>query len=278
MSLLMDITGDTYRIGLFVRKGPRLFSLIRCLAAVSTLLLLSMPGSVQGSEPAHQGVTEIEYGYPDQSIFVATMDTRGQLDSPMLRLAEVLMERAGIPWHAVSYPARRLFRNLESGNTNFSILVRGSSLEGSCIFSQQPVYTTQLNVYSIGNRPAVTSREDLIGKKIITIRGYSYAGLLKFISDPANRIVNEVTGTHTSAFAMLRDNRADYLLDYASAASDILAENPIEDLKANAIDELDIYLVLSRSYPDAENLMARLEAIVKTLDVDKILKGANGKY
>jgi polar amino acid transport system substrate-binding protein len=243
---------------------------IRWLGLLGLMLLA---GVASAQAPLRAGMPEIEYGYPDQSVFVATTNAKGQPDSPMTRLAEVLMDRVGLSWHAVSYPAPRLFSNLQNGTTNFSILVRGSSLEACCIFSRKPVYSTTLNVYSIGNKPPVKSKDDLAGKHIITIRGYSYAGLLKFISDPANRIDNQPAGTHKAAFEMLKAGRADYVVDYASAAGDILAESPIADLRANPIDQLDIYLVLSKSYPEAEKLMARLEDIVRTLDVDALLHG-----
>lgn len=220
-----------------------------------------------------QKVVEIEYGYPDQSIFVATINDKGQPDTPMTYLAEALIERAGLPWHAAPYPAKRLFKNLQSGITNFSILVRASSLKNSCIFSKKPVYSTNLNVYYIGDKPPVKSRKDLVGKEIITIRGYSYAGLLKFISDPANNIVNQVAGTHKAGFEMLKGNRAVYLVDYASAAGEILAESPIPGIRSNSIGQLDIFLILSKSYPDAEKLMIRLENIAETLDVNQIIKG-----
>lgn len=239
-------------------------SLLRLTGALGALLLAGVAGA---QAPV------IEYGYPDQSVFVATTNAKGQPDSPMTRLAEVLMERAGLSWRAVPYPAPRLFSNLQNGATNFSILVRGSSLESCCIFSRKPVYSTTLNVYSVGDKPPVKSKEDLVGKSIITIRGYSYAGLLKFISDPANRIDNQAAGTHKAAFEMLKAGRADYAVDYASAAGDILAESPVANLRANPIDQLDIYLVLSKTYPEAEKLMARLEDIVRTLDVDTLLHG-----
>lgn len=229
---------------------------------------------VFGAGASEKGQTvEIEYGYPDQSIFVATINDKGQPDTPMTFLAEAVLTRAGLPWHAMPYPARRLFDNLKSGETNFSILVRASSLVDTCIFSKKPVYSTDLNVYSIGDKPPVTSKEDLAGKQIITIRGYSYGGLLKFISDPANKVTNEVASTHKAAFRMLENRRADYLVDYASAANDILAESPVAGIKANSLSRLDIFLVLSKSYPDAENLMTRLEKIVDTLDVNAVLKG-----
>ena len=78
------------------------------------------------------------------------------------------------------------------------------------------------------NKPLAKSKEDLIGKHIITIGGYSYGGLRKFISDPANNIVSEPAKTHKAAFEMLVDSRADYLVDYASAADHILSRNPVK--------------------------------------------------
>ncbi len=240
----------------------------------ASCLFAARPQARDTGAPGGNSV-EIEYGYPDQSIFVATVNDRGQPDTPMTSLAEALMTRAGLSWHAEPYPAKRLFSNLRNGTTPFSILVRASSLLDSCIFSKKPVYSTTLNIYNTGDKAPVKSRKDLVGKQIVTIRGYSYGGLLKFISDPANRITNEVAGTHKAAFKMLANNRADYLVDYASAAEDILSQSPIPGIQSNPIKQLDIFLVLSRRYPNAEQLMVKLEAIVETLDVDKILSSSN---
>ena len=238
----------------------------------ATLALFTASATAQSPGGARSGPDEIEYGYPEQSIFAASINAKGQPDSPMNRLAEVLMERAGIPMRAVAYPATRMFNNLQNGTTSFSILVKATALEGCCLLSRQPVYSTELNVYFIGDKPPVKSKEDLIGKSVITIRGYSYAGLLKYISDPANKVTNETAGTHRAAFEMLRAGRADYVIDYASAAGDILAESPIDRLRTNPIDKLDIHLVLAKTYPGAEKLMVRLEEIVKTLNVNDVIK------
>jgi polar amino acid transport system substrate-binding protein len=237
------------------------------------LALFSAVTFAAGNPAPRSAVPEIEYGYPEQSIFVASTNAKGQPDSPMTRLAEVLMERVGIPMRAVPYPASRMFNHLKDGTTQFAILVKAPALEECCLLSQQPVYSTHLNVYYVGNKASVKSKDDLVGKKVITIRGYSYGGLLKFITDPANNIANESAGTHKAGFDMLRAGRADYLIDYASAANGILAESPIDQLHSNAIDKLDIYIVLAKSYPEADKLMARLEEIVKTLNVDEVLRG-----
>ena len=230
-------------------------------------------GLLFAAPAAAKEANEIEYGYPGQSIFVATINSKGEMETPMKHLARALLDRAGVTWRATSYPARRLFRNLESGATQFSILVRATSLLDACIFSQKPVYGTHLNVYHIGDKPAVTRKQALAGKHIITIRGYSYGGLLAFIKDPANNIVNEVAGSHRAAFEMLKTGRADYLVDYASAASHILTESSIPGIRSAPIGRLDIFLVVSKAHPGARELMDRLEAIAGTLDVEAILRG-----
>lgn len=233
---------------------------------------LSENGLPHSAKQTKRSTVEIEYGYPDQSIFVATTNYRDKPDSPMLYLAEAIMKRAGLSWHARSYPTKRLFHNLKNGITNFSILVRASSLLECCIFSQNPVYSTDLNIYYIDGKPPVKSKEDLIGNRVITIRGYSYASLLKFISEPGNKIVNVVAGTHRAAFKMLNVNRGDYLIDYASAANDILSESPIQELKSVPIGQLDIFLVLSKAIPNAEELMIELERITETLNINELLR------
>lgn len=220
---------------------------------------------------------DIKYGYPDQSIFVATINGKEQPTTPMLFVANELFKRANLTWRATAYPAKRLFSNLKNGETNFSILVRASSLLDSCIFSKKPVYSTNLNVYYIGDKPPITTKENLKGTRLGTIRGYSYGKLRKFIEDPKNNIKNEVTNTHNSAFRMLELGRVDYVLDYASAADDITSENSISDIRLNTISKLNIYLVLSKSYTNADELMKRLETIAESIDVNKIIKRSGVK-
>jgi hypothetical protein len=39
------------------------------------------------------------------------------------------------------------------------------------------------------------------------------------------------------------------------------------------MSRLDVYLVLAKSYPNAENILARFEEIIKTLDIDTLMRG-----
>ncbi|WP_024953986.1 substrate-binding periplasmic protein [Sulfurospirillum arcachonense] len=215
--------------------------------------------------------TKITYGYPDQSIFIATINGKEQPITPMLNVVKELFGQTNLSWDSEAYPAKRLIRNLKSGKTDFSILVKASSLLNNCIFSKKPIYSTNLNVYYIGDKPPITTKEDFIGKRVVMIRGYSYGSLRKFLNNPKNNITIESTSTHSSAFSMLKYGRADYLLDYASAAKDIISQDPIADLKSYTLDKVNIFLVLSKSYPNADKLMNKLETIMESIDINKIM-------
>ena len=241
--------------------------------AISCLFLL-----LPVSSYASNNQTQIKYGYPDQSIFIATVNGKEQPISPMLTVAKELFKRIGIPMTATAYPAKRLFRNLKNGETNFTILVRASSLKDDFIFSKNPIYSTSLNVYYIGDKKPISKKEDLKDTRLVTIRGYSYGSLRKFLNDPKNGIKKETTNRHSSAFEMLKLSRVDYLLDYASAANDIIAENMILNLKSNKINQLDIFLVLSKSYPNANELMKQLETAMQSIDINKILRESGVRF
>lgn len=234
---------------------------------VASCLLAAMAATKAAAEPR-----TMEYSYPDQSVWTTRLDARGEPDNPLLRLAAPLFQQAGIPWRARGLPAARLFEYLSDGQTDFSMLVRGPALEKCCLISKRPVAGTELRVYRRKGLPPVAAKEDLAGKEVITVHGYSYGNILAFIKNPANRVGNNGTVSHESAFAMLERGRADYLLDYAGPAQEVLAAHPIKDLEFDVIDRLDVHLILSRTYPDAAAVMTRLETIAETLRVEGITR------
>jgi hypothetical protein len=92
--------------------------------------------------------------------------------------------------------------------------------------------------------------------------------MIAFINDERNHIANEVAPSHEAAFMMLNADRADYLLDYAGPASNALVVHPVKNMSFDVIDYLDIYLVLSKSYPDAEHVLVRLTRMVKNMQYE----------
>jgi len=215
----------------------------------------------------------IRYSYLDQSIFPYIANERGeQIDGPLLRLANAVFSKAGIPWSGEPVPAARLFQNMKTGASNFTILVHAPVLNECCLVSKKSVIGSDLRVYRIGNTPPVKSWENLRNKTVITIAGYSYGGKINFLKDPANGITIEVAQTHRSGFSMLKAGRGEYFLDYDGASEQALKLEPVPNLANDVIDRINLYFILAKSYPEAEKVMERLEAIYSTIDMGPILK------
>lgn len=223
--------------------------------------------------PAAQAaaLTPIEYTAPDQSVWTTRTNAQGEVDNPLFRVAGALFARAGIPWQGNTYPAARMFKYLQEGRAQFSMLVRAPSLQECCLFSSKPVAVAEIRAYRRAGAPAVHRVEDLFGQKVITIRGYSYGGMARLLSDAAHRVDKHEAPGHAAAFRMLASGRADYLLDYAGPAREIIADESLPAIESDLLSAQEVYLVLSRSYPDAESVMQRLERIVADPEVSRLL-------
>lgn len=235
-----------------------------CLMIVSRLLMgLSCYAQDTVSRPA------IEYAYPDQSVWTTKTDSAGVLRNPLLNLAEALFTSLNYQWTANPYPANRMFERLEEGKSNFSMLVRAPRLEKSCIFSKYPIVTTELRVYRTAESLPITRKEDLRGKQIITIRGYSYGAIGRYLRNTNNDVVIFDASRHESAFEMLAYGRAEYLLDYTGPSEEILAAKPIAGITSDILQHLGVYFVLARSYPNAPEVMATFERAAASIDVSQ---------
>lgn len=234
------------------------------LGAAAVLWVLAL-------SPAHAS-EPLEYAYPDISVWTTERDAQGNLKNPLVKLAAPLFEQAGIEWKPQAYPAKRMFARLREGKSKFSMLVNAKkALGGCCLLSKNRVAVVEIRIYRHADASPITSKEDLKGKSVITIRGYSYAGWRDFINDPANAITNNVAGDHFAAFAMLAAGRADYVLDYAGPAEEVLTKTPIDDITFDSVSQTDVFLILHKSYPDAGNVMRKLEDISKTLDINAFI-------
>lgn len=215
---------------------------------------------------------EFIYGYPDVSVWTTRRNADGQLKNPLLNLADTLFEQAGIPFKAKPYPAKRLFSYLKEGVIPFSMLVRASSLEECCLFSSKPVTSTELRIYRRSQSPMIRTQEDLAGKHVIMIRGYSYGSLGKYLRARENQVQIIDAAGHETAFQLLERNRGNYIIDYQGPAEEMLFDNPIADIAFDSFKRLDVYLVVSRDYPNAAELMNHLETQIANLDVPALLR------
>jgi ABC-type amino acid transport substrate-binding protein len=213
--------------------------------------------------------TPMEYVYPDQSIWTTKRNTSGMLENPLLKLAGALFGKLEIEWTAKPYPANRMFKRLEEGVSNFSMLVQAPRLTKSCIFSKEPIVSTELRIYRAAGTSPIKGLEDLKGKRVITIRGYSYGAIGRYLRNADNEVRLFEAPIHKSAFEMLANNRAEYLLDYTGPSEEILKESPIPGVSSDVLKKLGVFLVLSKTYPEAPKMMKTLERAAHTIDVSQ---------
>lgn len=170
------------------------------------------------------------------------------------------------------YPPARLYHNLASGEIHIFL---GSKkvlvYEGKTLYSKLMITQIDLRVYTIGQKELPTTKEGLIGKKLITLRGYGYDGLIEFLELPENNIILNPANSHEPAFKMLEAGRVDYLLDYKKPAEKVLRNNPVQNLKFSSISKVDAYFVISKETPNAEDVLRRMEdAYMQLKDEGKI--------
>lgn len=237
---------------------------LRLSAALALVLATASPAA--RAEPP----SAIEYAYPDQSVWTTALDAQGLPANPLLKAAGALFDRAGLKWRAHPYPAARMFESLRNGTANFSMLVDSPALAQCCLVGARTIASTELRVYHAPATPPIHRRDDLRGKSVIVIRGYSYGGLLTWLSAPDSHVTLRSAVSHQAAFTMLERGRADYLLDYSGPAREMLEQRPGSALRHETLDRLDVHLVLWRGYPDAEATLARLEAIADELDLSHL--------
>ncbi|MBF0203167.1 MAG: transporter substrate-binding domain-containing protein, partial [Desulfamplus sp.] len=121
------------------------------------------------------------------------------------------------------YPPKRLYMYLAEGDVDLCLGVKGvPALEGNVIYSNEKITDIDLRLYYRQETMVLKSKEELRGKRILTIRGYSYGGFIKYLANPENNIVMDVTNGHELAFKKLQAKRADYVLDYSFPSDETL--------------------------------------------------------
>jgi polar amino acid transport system substrate-binding protein len=184
----------------------------------------------------------------------------------VIDLASKIIPEAGYNFEASSYPIKRLCDYLAKGKLDLWIGLKTlPELKDTTIKGKSEILKITLNAYTVKKLPDIKTKEDLIYKSIIIIRGFSYGGWINFIKDPKNQIAFIETEDHRAAFRMLKAKRADYLLGYENPSKKALKDFKLTNLKQNTISSFGAYFVISKKTPDAENVLLNLENTYKKL-------------
>ena len=207
----------------------------------------------------HVPAETIRFGYIEFPPYTYT-DDQGKPAGILVDLANKIIPHAGYEPEFFSFPVRRLASYIGSGDLDVWMGLKTlPEFEGKTYIGSTVVAELILRAYFKGKKNPIRVKEEMIGKSIIVLRGYSYGGWTSFIEDPKNTINHIKANTHEAAFNMLKADRAEYVLDYKEPSDMALRKITIPNLSHNQISALPCYIVVSRANPNGRAILENLE-------------------
>lgn len=190
----------------------------------------------------------------------------GSPEGILIDLGRNVLKQAGYTGIFKSYPAKRMALYLAEGEIHLWLgLSTLPEFRGTTYTGTSTLLSIEMRAFTVTGAPPVKTQDDLKGKSILLMRGYSYGGWIEYIKNPANHITYRELNTHESAFLALNRRKYDYLLDYKMPSDAALKKIQIDTLAYNTISSFDAKFVVSKKAPDAENLLKRLESAFQEL-------------
>ncbi len=184
----------------------------------------------------------------------------GKSEGLVINILDKVIKRAGYEWTAASYSVHQIINLLDSGQIHLWVgLSTLPEFQSTTLIGDTEIGKVTLNAYWIGDKPAITKKEDLCGKSVIILKEYSYGGWGGFIKTPANNIRYNELYIRDPAFDILKNGRADYLLEYEVPAKKRLENISIPNLRFSPASTFSLKFVVSQRTPKAREVLNRLE-------------------
>ncbi|RYJ63973.1 substrate-binding periplasmic protein [Pseudomonas songnenensis] len=236
---------------------------LKAFLYLALVTVLGLPAEAM-ADPGTQRILNVGYYEFAPAIYTDAYGTaRGELAELTRRVAR----QAGYGVRFRALPSARLYGALESGSIDLWPGAQGKpelaahTLEGRHTLSQ-----INLNLYHRAGTPAPRIPEDLAGKALILIGGYSYwPNINALLEDPALDLRLLRTSNHLSALEMLRRKRGDYLLDYQIPVEQARQRLQMEELPYLRLTQVPIHFIVSRHARDAEAVVTALDQAYESL-------------
>jgi polar amino acid transport system substrate-binding protein len=245
-------------------KHVRFSFLFLALLVLTPFLTVGSPGRALAAE-----TQTIRMGYIEFTPVFYT-DDDGVAQGLLVDLARQVVPAAGYRLKLESLPVKRMASSLVKGDIDlWAGLKTLEGFEGTTFAGDSNLLQICLNAYALGEKPAISKKEDLNRKMIIGLRGFSYGGWVTYLKNPVNEIDFIEVDSHQSALKVLeRNNKTGtkcYLLDYEQPVDKALRTYPVANLMKNPLSCLDAYFVVSKKTPHAKTVLNRLESAYKAL-------------
>lgn len=179
------------------------------------------------------------------------------------------LEEAG---YAVSYkesPWKRVMHNLENKQTDIALAASFNKERSSKFIFSTPYIWEEVAVYFLTSRKPPENFTEISKGKIAIGRNYSFGEKID------EKIINKPLESNNieSMFNMLLSGRADFVIEYASVASQYIKNTPIEISAQIAqpcpLGQTPLYIMVRRNLKDAELLVEKFNIQIRKMMQDE---------
>lgn len=224
------------------------------------LLIIGLFSGFSTNAQGRQLITVGYYEFPPASYTDSSNNPAGHI----IELGRTLLTDAGYDVDFKALPSARLYSELISGNIDLWFgAPNKTELAGHTLESSRVLGEITLAVYYHPESKPPRLPDDLKGKKIILIGGYSYwPPISQWLADSSLNLKLTRTSRHTSAIAMLMRKRGDYLFDYLEPMRDAQQKLGLDELSLPyvIIHSTTATFIVSKRAHNAEKILADLEA------------------
>ncbi|MDO6441716.1 MULTISPECIES: ABC transporter substrate-binding protein [unclassified Marinobacter] len=147
---------------------------------------------------------------------------QGEPAGYFIELTRKVVEEAGYEADFIYLPVSRIYLYLKRGLVDlWPGLSNIPGVQGEVLESWVNVYPVQLNAWYLEGSEPLTHFDQLEGKTLIVIGGYTYGGLISWL-ERSERIQLSEAPNNRAALEMLKLKRGDYVLDYREPVQEIL--------------------------------------------------------
>lgn len=220
------------------------------------VLLLALYGCAGVARAEHL----LRIGYYDFAPSIYT-DEKGQAVGPLVELVERVFARTEYQPLFKRMPIARVYNHLRTGRIDIWVgAPNKDELNEYVIHSQQQLAEVALNLYYRPDTQPPKLPDDLKGRVMILLTGYSYWPKTNaLLLAPEQGILQLRTSKRESAFELLARKRGDYLLDYQVPANEVLKEMGVSHLPYVRVESLPIVFVGSRQTANMARILDELD-------------------
>lgn len=235
-------------------------NLLRFLLVFCISLLVLPVAWCQESEGQHKVAPPVvlQWGFVNMPP-LASLNDEGIPEGVLAEVMHGTSLYSDIPYIPLEFPNARAIYNLNEQKVNFAIGVKSLVKKPEdFIISSFPVAIMQLNLLWLKTSEDVSSVDDLQGKRLVLLKGYTYGGLRSQLETIASSYIE--VETHERAIGALRLNRGKYALTYKAASTYSIPKSEQLGYESLVVADFDVYFILSASVLEATQVMRRLEA------------------